>query len=628
MISASEIARIAGLDGGALVKMTGPRPGCRAAAATAPHILSARPVSGWIMGVAAGSEREPKHEPKHEKDLLDTVHLDHSVQTLRQNKDRWARLPVPRKVKYLDGILRRYAALGSRQAEACNCAKGVIEGTPRSAEEWAHVYQTLRLLRLLKCTLGGIASHGRRGFPLTSLRIRADNQLIARVFPLSLTDRLLYAGIQAEVWMQPGVSDENLERNIAAFYGRPEPEGKVALVLGAGNVASIGPSDLLQKLFVEGQVCLFKHNPVTAYLAPMLEEAFDELIRDGFLRMTQGGAEEGDYLCGHPGIDEIHLTGSDRTYEAIVFGPGVEGRRRKRERQPRTGKRFTCELGSVTPLIVVPGPWTGTDVQFQAENIVTQMSVNCGFNCLSARVLVLAEGWPQGRELMDAIRALLRAERPRKAYYPGAERRYDEVVGANRTAEAIGARSAGVLPYTLVPDLDPDDRDNPCFRSECFMPLLAQTALPAASAPEFLRSAIEFANTTLWGTLSASVIIHPGTQRRMGAEFEDCIAAMRYGTVGVNVWTALGYVLGSTTWGAYPGHEPEDIQSGTGAVHNAFLFDRPQKSVVTGPFRAWPKPAWFVTNRAAHRVFPLMCDLERSPGALTALRVMLAALRG
>lgn len=576
------------------------------------------------MGVTFGVE----HKPEHKKDPLDTANLDQFVQTLQQNKDRWARLPVTRKVQYVDGILRRYAALGGRQAEACNRAKGVAEGTPRRAEEWAHVYQTLRLLRLLKSTLGGIASHGRRGFPLTSLRIRADNQLIARVFPLSLTDRLLYAGIQGEVWMQPGVSDENLEQNMAAFYGRSQPEGKVALVLGAGNVASIGPSDLPQKLFVEGQVCLFKHNPVTAYLAPVLEEAFGELMHDGFLRMTQGGAEEGDYLCGHPGIDEIHLTGSDRTYEAIVFGSGEEGRRRKRERQPRVNKRFTCELGNVTPIIVVPGPWTGADVQFQAENIVTQMTVNCGFNCLSARVLVLARGWPQGRELMDAIRALLRAEAPRKAYYPGVERCYDEVVGANKTAEAIGTRTEGVLPYTLIPDLGPDDGDNPCFRTECFMPLLAQTSLQVASAPEFLRSAIEFANTTLWGTLSASVIIHPETRRRMGPEFENCIAEMRYGTVGINVWTALGYVLGSTTWGAYPGHEPEDIQSGSGAVHNAFLFDRPQKSVVTGPFRAWPKPAWFVTNRAAHHIFPLMCELERSPGAVKTLRVMLTALRG
>lgn len=570
----------------------------------------------------------PGFQQARKKDLVDTAKLDQCIQTLQQNKNVWARLPAARKVEYLAGILRRYAELAKRQVEACNRAKGVEAGTPRSGEEWAHVYQTVRLLRLLKTALSRIASRGRPSFPLTSMRIRGDGQLIARVFPLSLTDRLLYTGTRGEVWMQPGVGEPNLEENIAAFYRRTDPEGKVALVLGAGNVASIGPSDILQKLFAEGQVCLFKHNPVTAYLAPVLEAAFVELIRDGFLRMTQGGAEEGDYLCAHPGIDELHLTGSDRTYEAIVFGPGAEGERRKRDHQPRITKRFTCELGSVTPVIVVPGPWTQADVQFHAENIVTQMTVNCGFNCLATRVLVLPRDWPQASMLMDRIRALLKAEAPRRAYYPGAERRYDEVVRANPGAEPIGARSTGILPYTLVSELDPNDRDNPCFSTECFMPLLAQTSLPAADALEFLRSAVEFANETLWGTLSGSVIIHPETQSRMGAEFENCIAAMRYGTVSINQWTALGYVLGSTTWGAFPGHTPDDIQSGEGPVHNAFLFDRPQKSVIWGPFRSWPKPAWFVTNRATHRIFPRMCELEQSPGILRTLRVVLAALLG
>ena len=60
-----------------------------------------------------------------------------------------------------------------------------------------------------------------------------------------------------------------------------------------------------------------------------MEEAFQPLIERGFFRVVYGGAEEGAYLCRHDGVDEIHITGSDQTYEAIVFGPGDEGRRRK-----------------------------------------------------------------------------------------------------------------------------------------------------------------------------------------------------------------------------------------------------------------------------------------------------------
>ncbi len=82
---------------------------------------------------------------------------------------------------------------------------------------------------------------------------------------------------------------------------------------------------MLYKLLVEGQVCVLKMNPVNDYLGPFLEEAFGNLVRDGFVQLVYGGADVGDYLCHHPGIDEIHITGSAATHDAIVFGSGEEG---------------------------------------------------------------------------------------------------------------------------------------------------------------------------------------------------------------------------------------------------------------------------------------------------------------
>jgi len=78
---------------------------------------------------------------------------------------------------------------------------------------------------------------------------------------------------------------------------------------------------------------------------------------------------------------------------------------------------------------------------------------------------------------------------------------------------------------------------------------------------------------------------------------ERAVADLRYGAIGVNVWHALAFVMGTTSWGAYPGHLPTDIQSGSGVVANALMFDRPQKSVVRGPFRSRPKPPWSFTTR-------------------------------
>src|SRR6202047_3935594 len=119
--------------------------------------------------------------------------------------------------------------------------------------------------------------------------------------------------------MEPTVTPATLAATQAVAYRRQDAGG-VALVLGAGNVSSIGPMDALYKLFVENRVVLYKTHPVNAYLGPLLEEGFAALAAGGFLRGVYGGAEEGAYLCSHRGIDEIHITGSDKTYEAIVFG--------------------------------------------------------------------------------------------------------------------------------------------------------------------------------------------------------------------------------------------------------------------------------------------------------------------
>ncbi len=53
------------------------------------------------------------------------------------------------------------------------------------------------------------------------------------------------------------------------------------------------------------------------------------LVDGGYLRFAYGGAETGKYLTNHPNIDEIHITGSDKTFDAIVFGEGAEGAQRK-----------------------------------------------------------------------------------------------------------------------------------------------------------------------------------------------------------------------------------------------------------------------------------------------------------
>ena len=121
--------------------------------------------------------------------------------------------------------------------------------------------------------------------------------------------------------MQAGVTEESLRRERARFYRQPDHDGRVVLVLGAGNIAAIAPMDVITKMFNEGKVVLVKIKPVNAYLGPYIEEAFAEAIRQKFLAVVYGGADEGRYLVYHRDIDEVHITGSDKTHDNIVWRP-------------------------------------------------------------------------------------------------------------------------------------------------------------------------------------------------------------------------------------------------------------------------------------------------------------------
>ena len=119
----------------------------------------------------------------------------------------------------------------------------------------------------------------------------------------------------------------------------------------------------------------------------------------------------------------------------------------------------------------------------------------------------------------------------------------------------------------------------------------------------------------------------PATRRRLGAEFDRAIAELRYGTIGINQWPALGYGIGSTPWGAFPGHTLDDIQSGIGTVHNTFLFDRPEKTVIDAPFTVRPRPPWFVTHRGGLRLGELLTRFEAAPSPARLPAILLAALK-
>jgi acyl-CoA reductase-like NAD-dependent aldehyde dehydrogenase len=545
--------------------------------------------------------------------------VDARVERVASKKDDWLKVTAPERVALLrqciDGVL---SVADAWVKDGCR-AKGIAEGDTLMGEEWiVGPWQTVRNARLLVLAL---QDNGQPRPP--KVYTRPDGQTVARVFPATLQDRMMFGGHVGEVWLEPGKPATQ-----GAVYRQPPEKGKVALVLGAGNVSSIAPMDVFYKLFAEDEVVVLKMNPVNAWVGPHLEVALKSLIDAGFLAVVYGGAEVGAHLTDHPKVDSLHVTGSDRTYDAIVWGSDpAERDRRKAGDDPKNRRPFSAELGCVTPVLIVPGPWSESDMDFQARQVAGMVANNGSFNCNAAKVLLVASGWPQRKTFLAAVDKALAATRPRKAYYPGAEDRYRRFLEQYPAARPLGDASSGVVPWTILPDVPPKKGEY-ALTNEAFCGVLAEVSLDATSPEEFLEKAVPFANDACWGTLSCTILIHSSTQRDYEAAFDRAVAALRYGGIGINCWAAIVYGLVSTTWGAFPGHSPKDIQSGTGVVHNTYLFDHPQKSVVRAPFRIMPKPVWFPDHRNLAKMARKLTFMEASPSWGKLFGVAFEALKG
>jgi len=301
-------------------------------------------------------------------------------------------------------------------------------------------------------------------------------------------------------------------------------------------------------------------------------------------------------------------------------------------------KPIASELGNVSPTIVIPGPWSAADVAFQAEHIVTQKLHNGGFNCIAAQVLVLPQDWEGTPVLIGHLQRLLAALPDRPAYYPGAATRRASILAGAAAHDDYGRNDDAFVPRSLV-RVDANDRDAPLFHTEAFASVLAYTTI-VGDTSTYMNRAVTFANDVLRGTLGANLILHPKTERRYARELDAAVAQLRYGCIGINAWTGVGFLLAQVPWGAYPGHTPSDVGSGIGVVHNTHLFARSQKSVVRAPFAPFPrslfgyggsllpKPPWFVTHRKAAAVGEALCRFEAHKTVLNALKVALLAMSG
>lgn len=558
----------------------------------------------------------------------DQTHLDRAVTEVRDAATTFARLPIPEKIALLDETLARVAEGAEAWARDGHKAKGLPED---HGEEWlAGVTPTMRNLRLLADTLRRIQAGG-RAVADSQIKQRPDGRVEVDVFPTDGIDGALFAGFTVSELMQEGLTTGDVKAQAGRFYDEKSPEGGVSLILGAGNVSSIPPMDALYKSFAEGFVNVVKMNPVNEWAGPHLERAFKPFVDRGFLRVVYGGAEVGKYLVEHPQVDDVHITGSNLTHDMIVWGPpGPERERRMREKDPLLKKRITSELGNVSPVAIVPGDYDESELTFMARNVAAMVTNNASFNCNAAKMMVVAKGWAQRTRFIELVTRFMADAPTRLAYYPGAFERYGRLVEGRTGVRKVGDGDAKKLPWTLIPDVDPANADDPVFHTEPFCGLISETALDASEPAEFLAKATAFMNDTLWGTLNAMIVISPKHEksREVGGALEEAIKALRYGSVTINHWAALVYATTSPAWGGHPSSTLEDVQSGMGWVHNTYLLEGIEKTVLRGPLKVFPKPVWFADHRRVAQMGKRLVQMELSPSWLKVPGLVVNALQG
>ncbi|CCF60928.1 aldehyde dehydrogenase family protein [Nocardia cyriacigeorgica] len=535
---------------------------------------------------------------------FDDTAIDNALAELAAGEKVWAATPLRRRRELLEQIHTRTARFAADWVRAACTIKQLDPDSPLVGEEWMSGPLTLlQATTALAETLSALEA-GRSPLDGIELTSAPGGRVAVPVLPHDTYDKLLLSGFSGEVWLRPGVDAATARRKAGLAQREPAATAGVGVVLGAGNIMSIAPLDTLYELYAHNRVVALKLNPITDPLFTVFEMIFAPLVELGVLRILTGGAEEGGYLVRHPGVAHVHMTGSSVTHDAIVWGTGPDAIERRHDRRPLLDKPITSELGGVSPTIVVPGEWSEADLRFQAAHVATQRLHNGGYNCVAAQTVVLSADWPQKLQFLAALREAMAQAPGRPAYYPGSDTRVADALSAYPDARRLGPDSGRVLVEQLPAT------DTALLRTEYFAPVLGVVELPGAGG-EFLQHAVDFANDELTGTLGANLIAHPVTIKRLGIAFERAVERLRYGTVAINAWTGLAFLTPRASWGAYPGHTLDDVQSGIGIVHNALLLDDVERTVVRGPFRPaprsvlhaeWalsPRPPWFVDNATA-----------------------------
>ena len=545
---------------------------------------------------------------------LTKLDIDRFISTLRTKSKEFNSISNVQLASMLEETISNIKEVSYFWATICSDNKGTTK-TPAEGEEW----------------LGGpFASVLATQYYIKSLTNDDDldegnfnnSENSYKVFPNNFIERITFPFINAKVYFNKSMSFEDINK-FRGFSKRYDIEPSITLVLGAGNFSSIPYLDVLYHLITRRSVILLKLNPVNEYLKPVFEKVFKNFIERGYIIVTNGNINESKYMATHPGINHIHLTGSDKTYEDIVYGRELTGNERSIKTLSKINpKPITSELGNVTPIIIHPGKWSTSDIKYQARKIVTGKLNNNGFNCIAAQVVVLPDGWGHTETLIKYVKYYMNKSKDRKAYYPDSIERLTKLE-KDKSYERVNSLSC------TTPHLTREIKAyNKYELDEVWSSTIYFRKIGYTNAEDYVNKAIDYCNNELWGNLGVSVIIKDHNNKFNKHITNSYIENLKYGTIAINEWAAIGYIIPQLPWGGFPGNKDNDIQSGQSVVHNSMLFESPLKGIVETKFRISRliDPPWFITNRKSRRLFMNLTYFQINNTKINLIKLIFSAL--
>src|SRR5664280_2272485 len=249
--------------------------------------------------------------------------LDNAVTELAEGANGWSTTPLAERAGLLAAVHAAMIGTAERWATTASDIKGLAADSPLVGEEWiSGPYATMAGVGALANTVASLAG-GVSPLAKTRFGVGPGGRLTVPVLPANALEWVLMHGFSAEVWMKPTRTAADVRASAGLGELTPEVPAGVGLVLGAGNITSIAPLDVLYELVARNRSVLLKLNPTLDRMLPIYQEALAPLIEFGALRIVQGDGDVGRYLSHHPGISHVHITGSAATHDVVVYGAGA-----------------------------------------------------------------------------------------------------------------------------------------------------------------------------------------------------------------------------------------------------------------------------------------------------------------